>query len=558
MHSTYSNKEIGKVLILTAELMELHGYNPFRARSYANAGISIERNEGPIAIMNPSEIAKIKGIGEAIQKSISEFITTGSFSVLEELLAETPPGVIDILKLKGIGPKKVKMLWKELGVESPGELLYACNENRLITLDGFGVKTQENIKKNLEYLIAHQDLRLFIMAEAEALEIEKLLHTCPHLVFARTGELRRQSILISKLEYLCYNLQDLDFLCEKHQFLLSSESAASRYLKSTLGTSVCFYSTDDKNFARDLLETTGPEVFIVQNGFADLPRETPFVNEEAIFSILEKKWIAPELRDHPDVFSFRDTHREDDLISEKDIKGVVHTHSHWSDGTASLQEMARACNKMGYEYLVISDHSRAAFYANGLSEERVLQQHQEIDRLNLELAPFRIIKSIEADILADGQLDYSQEFLRHFEIVIASVHSVLRMDEAKANARLIKAIENPATGILGHLTGRLLLSREGYPINHPRIIDACAANGVAIELNANPHRLDIDYKWINYCQKKGVWISINPDAHSLEGIGHIRYGVIAARKGLLLARNTLNTKGINDFLEHFNRKQLKD
>jgi len=231
----------------------------------------------------------------------------------------------------------------------------------------------------------------------------------------------------------------------------------------------------------------------------------------------------------------------------KDIKGVVHNHSTWSDGRNSIKEMAEACMERGFEYLVMSDHSKTAVYANGLQEERVRQQHIEIDALNKSLSPFKIFKSIESDILYDGTLDYSDEVLKTFDLVIASVHSQLRMPEEKAMERLMAAIEHPATNILGHMTGRLLLSRPGYPVNHKLIIDACAKHKVAIEINANPYRLDMDYHWLPYAQEQGVLISINPDAHSIDGINDIKYGVFAAQKGGLLKQNTLNACTLDEF-----------
>jgi DNA polymerase (family 10) len=229
------------------------------------------------------------------------------------------------------------------------------------------------------------------------------------------------------------------------------------------------------------------------------------------------------------------------LISHKDIKGIIHSHSTWSDGEHTLQQMAMAAKEQGFEYLVISDHSRSAFYANGLSIERIQAQHAEIDELNKQLAPFRIFKSIEADILNDGSLDYPDEILATFDLVIASIHSNLKMSEEKAMARLMKAIENPYTTILGHMTGRLLLSRNGYPVNHQQIIDACATHNVVIEINAHPRRLDIDWEWIPYALGKNVLLSIDPDAHSTDGFHDIYYGTLAARKGGLTAAHNLSS-----------------
>ncbi len=279
-----------------------------------------------------------------------------------------------------------------------------------------------------------------------------------------------------------------------------------------------------------------------------------YTSEKAIYEAAGFPFIAPELRDNKLEWKLAENNQLNDLIELKDIKGVVHSHSKYSDGANTLKELATYCKEQGFEYLVISDHSKSAFYANGMKEENIIAQHAEIEELNKQLFPFKIFKSVESDILYDGQLDYTDDVLKTFDLVIASVHSQLKMTEEKAMQRLIKAIENPYTNILGHMTGRLLLSREGYPVDHKKIIDACAANDVCIELNANPYRLDIDYSWIGYCQEKNVLISVNPDAHNLRGVHDIKYGVIAARKGGLLKENTLNSLTKDNFERRINNK----
>jgi DNA polymerase (family 10) len=275
--------------------------------------------------------------------------------------------------------------------------------------------------------------------------------------------------------------------------------------------------------------------------------------EEMVFDALELQYIPPELREDDYWIGLAKDFALPELIVPEEIKGVVHNHSIYSDGLNTVEEMALECMRQGYQYLVMSDHSKSAFYANGLFPDRVYQQQEEIDRLNIKYPDFKIFKSIESDILSDGSLDYDEDVLSSFDIVIASVHSNLKMDEEKATLRLLGAIENPYTRILGHPTGRLLLARKGYPIDHKKIIDACAANGVVIELNASPHRLDMDWSWIPYATEKGVMISINPDAHSIGGIDDIRWGVAAARKGGLTAENCLNSKSLADFERWVNK-----
>jgi DNA polymerase (family X) len=277
-------------------------------------------------------------------------------------------------------------------------------------------------------------------------------------------------------------------------------------------------------------------------------------SELAIYEAAGMPFVPPELRQDVAEWKWMDNGATP-LLIEKDIRGILHAHSTYSDGSFSLEEMAKYCLNKGWEYLGITDHSQSAFYADGLKESDIRRQHEEIDRLNSQLAPFRIFKGIESDILTDGRLDYPDEILRSFDFVIASVHSHLKMDEEKATIRLMKAIEHPATTILGHATGRLLLSRPGYPIDTKKIIDACAANGVAIELNANPFRLDIDWTWIPYCMEKGVPVAINPDAHNLAGMHDIRYGVAAARKGGLVAAACLSSLGVSELAHYFKKRR---
>ena len=273
-------------------------------------------------------------------------------------------------------------------------------------------------------------------------------------------------------------------------------------------------------------------------------------DEQAIFAKAKIDYIAPELREQAWALDLAKAQKLPTLIEKEDIKGVIHTHTTYSDGLNTLEEMVDAAKELGYQYIGITDHSKSAFYANGLKPDRVLEQIQAINALNAKLNDFTILKGIESDILNDGSLDYEEDILKQFDFIIASVHSNLRMDEEKATNRIIKAVENPYTSILGHPTGRLLLSRQGYPIDHKKIIDACADNGVSIELNANPYRLDLDWSWIPYATEKGVLISINPDAHSTQGILDIHYGVLSARKGGLTKEQCLNTYSVSDFLKY--------
>lgn len=540
-----TNKEIAQSFQLLANLMELHGENSFKIRSYQNAYRAIRQLPEPLANMTQADIAAIKGIGKAIQGKIDELLTGGTMATLERYRAQTPDGLLEMLQIKGFGPKKISIIWQELGIESIGELLYAVNENRLIELKGFGVKTQEDLRQKLEYYQKSKGLyhHATLLAEAERL-ISLLTQAIPGIRVATTGALRRATNTAEAVSLLIGTDQPIRDQLAPLFIEWEVLGADSFRAKSERDFPVHLFVTQTAHWGREQFKHTAAEAFRTALQVEVIPDKA---TEAEVFASLDLPYIAPELRESSWGLELARQNRLPELLEITDIKGVVHSHTTYSDGLNTLEEMATYARNEGFEYLVITDHSKAAFYANGLSPERVRQQFEAIDRLNQQWTDFTILKGIESDILSDGSLDYDDELLAQFEVVIASIHSNLRMDEAKANQRLLAAIEHPYTHILGHPTGRLLLSRKGYPIDHHLIIDACAANGVAIELNANPYRLDLDWTWIPYALEKGVLISINPDAHSTQGIQDIRYGVAAARKGGLTAGQCLNALGLDDF-----------
>jgi DNA polymerase (family 10) len=331
------------------------------------------------------------------------------------------------------------------------------------------------------------------------------------------------------------------------------ENENSILFKLTNGLKLRIF-TAQQQFVKDLFFTTGSDEFI--DAFKERFPKNDFkcsvsTSDQEIFKQAGIQYIEPFLREKASIIDKAISYSipTNELIQTSDIKGIIHSHSNWSDGNNTIEEMAKAAIEKGFEYLVLSDHSKSAFYANGLSEERIKEQHHYIDELNVKLAPFTIFKSIESDILYDGSLDYSKSVLASFDLVIASVHSILKMSEEKAMQRLITAIENPYTTILGHMTGRLLLSRKGYPLNHKKIIDACAANKVVIELNAHPSRLDIDWREIEYALEKQVLISIDPDAHSTDGFDDIHYGVLSAQKAMVTKQQNLSSFSLAKFKE---------
>ena len=542
MNAPLTNKEVAKQFNLLGKLLELHGENPFKTRSYSSAYVNIRKLSNPVIEQTREELLEIQGIGKAIADKIIELRETGEINTLTRYIQNTPPGVVQMLQMKGFGPKKIRIIWEQMGIETPGELLYACEENRLIDLKGFGAKTQQNLKEQLEYFLASQGKYLMGHIEDIAQELLHLLR----------GEFEGEGRInfINGIQRLNPVVDGIELLSDipEHELIeyLISEDLVDPEEEDLdyRGVNVLLEYCEADDYDRRLWEGSGSQEFLAH---WDKLYGSVSSSDKDVFSRHKLDYIPPELREKPEIIDKLKSGGKIQLVTESDIKGVVHSHSTYSDGTASIAEMAQASIDLGYEYLVMSDHSKAAFYANGLNEERVLEQINEIDKLNEEFADFRIFKSIECDILYDGKLDYDDEFLKNFELVIASIHSNLKMTQDKAMNRLLTAIAHPAVSILGHPTGRLLLSREGYPIDHKAMIDACAEHKVAIEINASPYRLDMDWTWISYAQSQGVLLSINPDAHSTEGIKDIKYGVYAARKGGLSPNNCLNTMSAAEF-----------
>ncbi len=553
-----TNKEIAGMFKLAGKLTELHDGNEFKVKSFMGNAFKIERLPLPLENMSAEEIAKIEGIGKGIVAKINEIILTGTLKDLDELVSQTPVGVLEILSVKGLGPKKARTIWKELEVESVGELLYACHENRLITLKGFGEKTQEEVIKSIEFIQANSSKFLYAKLEPVALQLLEIIEKSGILQqVSLTGEIRRRNTELEKLEFVAA-VSDKDTLLSlleplKQKESIFSISEESISFKLTNSIPVEIFTCSNSDFYATLFKTTSTPEHIELLGNPELSSVS---SEEEIYKNAGWNFIIPELREGKFEKQLNEQNKLNDIVQLNDLRGVLHNHTTYSDGVHTLEQMANYCKELGYEYLGISDHSQYAVYAKGLKPEQIIQQHKEIDELNEKLKPFKIFKSIEADILPDGLLDYNDEILASFDFVVASIHSAMKMDEAKATARLIRAIENPHTTILGHPTGRLLLSRPGYPIDHKKIIDACAANKVVIELNANPNRLDIDWTWIPYCMEKGVMISINPDAHKMEGYHDIHYGTLAARKGGLTKQMTFNALSLEEIEKWFFKKQI--
>ena len=555
------NYAIADQFSLLAKLMDIHGENAFKAKSYASAAFAIEKLPQPISTLPHDKIFAIRGIGESVGKKVVELLEQGELQALQQLIAQTPEGVLEMMNIKGLGPKKIHTLWKELHISSVAELKEACLQNKIAATKGFGEKTQQNILEAIHFLQQNTGFYQYAQVEgfAEALQAKLELHF-PQNKIVLTGSFRRQLEVVEGLEWVTtISKRDLKHFFEEDQFTLTAESEASVVFIASDALQLKFHLATENSFTATLfLTSSSPEFALAMEQLNGWNKEAAYDSEQALCAAYGLQYIPPYLREKGNIIEQARQNALPQVLQTSDIKGLIHSHSNWSDGAHTIEEMAQELIARGFEYMVISDHSKAAYYANGLSEQRIREQQNYVDALNEKLTPFKIYKSIECDILSDGTMDYADKILATFDLVIASIHSNLQMPEEKAMMRLLGAINNPYVTILGHMTGRLLTKRKGYPVDHKAIIDACAQNSVVIEINAHPSRLDMDWRWIDYALEKGVMLSVNPDAHSFDDFNVIKYGVLVAQKGGLIKAHNLSSKSQKEF-ETFlqNLKKLK-
>jgi DNA polymerase (family 10) len=520
-----ANETLSNLLQEMAFLAEMKGDNPFKIRAWANAaGILEEQSQEAEELVASGEIAKIPGIGKGTQALVKEFVSMGRIQEHDDLRAAFPPGFLEIRAVRGLGPKKIKALYEQLQIGSLAELEYACLENRLVDLKGFGAKTQSSILANIEKIKANRGRAILPMAMQQAESVLEELKALPGVeLVAETGELRRRLPVVGSLDFV---LKGKAASLEKAGFE-ERGSFWTRSVEDQLPVHVWIAGKED--FGTQLVATTGPSRLLDKMGL--LPASG---SEEEVFAAHSIEWLPPECRDLGIA--------PKDLVEEEDIRGVFHLHTKWSDGANTLEEMAAAAVERGFEYLGVSEHSQTAFYAHGLDEKRVLEQRKEIDRLQEKFPSLKIFQGIESDILSDGSLDYPADFLRQFDFVIASVHGQMRMNKEDMTKRLCRALENPATTWLGHWSGRLLLGRDAYAFDTEKVLACAAKHGKGIELNSNPYRLDLDWQIAPEAARLGISIGIFPDAHSVGGLDDVQYGVMMARKAGLTRQQITNTK----------------
>lgn len=570
------NKSIPEVLEEIGTLLEIKGENPFKTRAYFNAAkvlLSIDNLEDMI---KEKRLREIKGIGEALSKKIEEYSENGKMAYYEDLKKEIPESLLELMGIPNLGPKKIKILYDDLGITNIGELEYACKENRLITLPGFGEKTQEKILKGIEFLKKHKGEFLFGDVYLEAEKIKERFQNRVEPGFVEVcGSIRRRKEVVKDIDILVagddHEALSVYFTAmpEIDEVLLKGDTKTSCRLKS--GIEADLRVVGRQAFPYALMYFTGSKEHNVrlrgiskkkgwklnEYGLFEDERLIECVSEEEIYRMLGLAFIPPELREDMGEVEASEQGRLPELIKLEDIRGTFHVHTEFSDGVDTIERIADAAKQMGLQYIGISDHSQSAYYARGLKTDGIYRQWEIIDRLNRETPDFYIFKGIESDILSDGSLDYDDEVLKGFDFIIASVHSSFTMKREDQEKRILRAMENPYITMLGHPTGRLLLSRDAYDVDMRNIIDGAAKNNVIIELNASPYRLDIDWRYLRYAKEKGVTISINPDAHATGGLYEIVYGVGIARKGWQEKKDILNTHTAAEVMDIFKKRRQK-
>jgi DNA polymerase (family 10) len=574
-------KQVAEILDEIGTLFELKGENPFKCRAFHNASRIVEALTDDLNdLVESGGIRNVKGIGEHLSEIITDLSTKGNSKEYSKLKASLPAGLLEMVRIQGLGPKRVKILYDKLKVNSVLNLKKAAEQHKLAKLEGFGEKTEENILKGIELLSKTSDKHLYPKAKESA---DKVFETVSKLKEVNrceiAGSLRRKKEIIGDIDIVVSaggkNRKKIfdTFVSspEVETIVARGDTKSSVILKS--GINCDLRIVEDKEYPFALNYFTGSKEHNVEmrslartfgwslNEYAFTPVEEKgkkrpkpppkCQDETGIYQALGLSYVPPEMRENMGELEAAAKHSIPQLLETNDLQGTFHCHSTYSDGANTVEEMAKAAKNLGWKYLGIADHSKVAAYAGGLSPERVKKQQKEIDGLNSTAKDFKIFKGSEVDILSDGSLDFPDKVLASFDYVVVSVHSKFKMTEDEATKRIIKAIKNKYVTILGHPTGRLLLSRDGYPVNMVEVINAASDYGKSIEINSHPLRLDLDWRLVKYAKDKGVRICINPDAHNTSGLQDVQYGIGIARKGWLEKADVVNTWTTKDVTKFF-------
>ena len=581
--------QVANLLDELASLLELkEGTNPFEVRAYQNATRAVNALDGDIEqLTREGKLKGVPGLGPTIISRIEEAVETGHIALYDELVKTTPPIKLEMLRIPGVGPKKINAIYNQLHITSIADLIEAINENKVAALPGFGKKTQDKILQGIDFLNQHAGRFLYPVAEHEASLIFTVLKSIPEIVRLQVGgSLRRRRETIGDIDMVASvadstgdddrrKIMDI-FTSQPSVAAVTGKGETKSSVVLSNGMNMDLRVVNDSQFPYTLHHFTGSKEHHIAlrrralsmnmtiNDYGLFRGKEPHLelipckDEVDIYAALGMEYIEPELREDMGEIEAAVNRTLPVLVQESDLLGVLHVHSTWSDGQNPIRDMAEACIARGFSYLGITDHSKTAAYAGGLTEEDLRLQHKEIDRLNEEYAGrIRILKGTECDILRDGSLDYADDVLATLDFVVASIHSLFNLSEEEQTRRMLRAISNPYVDIIGHPTGRILLSREGYSLDIDAVIDAAAAHGVCIEVNASPLRLDLDWRYLHRARDKGIKIPIDPDAHTIDGLDEMRYGIGIARKGWLRAGDVLNTKSTEELLNFFRSRRKK-
>lgn len=570
--------QVSAILNEIGLLLELAGENPFKARAYYQAARVVEGLEEDLAdLVRSGGLGQIPGIGPALQDKIAALVTSGNLPYYDNLRAQVPAGLLDLLRVPGLGPRKVQTLYRQLGIASLDALEQACREHRLLDLPGFGAKTELKISAGLEWLATHRGLHLWVSAMADARQLQEALAGMDGVRrVAIAGSLRRCKELVGDIDLVAATdrpdetAEAFSRLPWVDRVAALSATGVTAVLRSGINADLLLVAPGE--FAGALLHLTGSkEHYAALRGLAgDLglrlderglfrgDERLDLDTEEAIYAGLGLDYIPPELREDLGEIQAAAAGALPELVEAGQARGALHVHTSASDGTATLAEMARAAAALGWEYMGLGDHSQSAAYAGGLKPEAVLRQWEAIAAHNQAgKAPY-LLAGIESEIKPDGSLDYPEEILARFDYVVASVHAGFNLDRAAMTERLVRAMRNPHVKVLGHPTGRLLLQREGYAVDLEAILDAAEKYGTAIEINASPYRLDLDWRWCKRARGREIVFWVNPDAHSPGELSLVPLGINVARKGWLAAAQVANTWSLAEVREYWQRRRGSD
>lgn len=561
-----NTSQVVEILETIARILEVQDENPFKIRAYQNGARALESLPGDLrTLVEQKKLGDVKGIGKALEEKITQFVTTGTMDYYEELRKEVPPGVLEMLAIPSFGPKKARVVWKELGISTVDALREAATAHRLAGLKGFGEKTEKKILEGIQFL--QKNAGQYLLSDALPVARRLVEHLKGHPTVRRVsiaGSLRRWKEIVKDIDLLASSADApavMDHFLKADgvaEVLGKGETKTS--VRMTSGMQVDLRVVTDAQFPAALAYFTGSKehnvvlrtlaqkkgLSINEYGVQSGKKLIELKDEAALYALLGLPYVPPELRENTGEL---DRPEKSQLIEFKSLRGVFHTHSTWSDGTAEIEAMAEKARSMGLSYMGLSDHSKAAAYANGLDSARLRDQSAEIDRLNKKWKDFRILKGLECDILPDGNLDLDPETLGRLDFVIGSVHSRFEMSEKEMTDRVCRAIANEHFDMLGHATGRLLLSREGYKIDLQRVLEAAKEHEKIVELNAYPNRLDLDWVHCRRAKELGVMLAINPDAHSTADLENIEYGIATARRAWLEEKDVINTRELDEVLE---------